>query len=340
MSTFTTLIVKALTFTSCASAAILPPAKSSAVEKRSPYRWNWVVAYGDELSDNGSGSYLADITGSPRDVYGFKTWTNGPVAITYLTQMLGTPMGWDYAIGGDNGGAGIGATINAKYTSMPPHIFSVQDQVQWYINNGSSDVSKTMQFIWVGQNDLSEHTDAFWIGDQKNADFAGNISTMIGAEVEKLVKAGAPAIFVANIYPKHKAPVTPQYLCTPPESPNQECIDNWGQIIQDANNAIENTLNGLDLTTEQKAKIIYYDVFSFMTGLMDPKTAAANGITAPMNEYCDGNKDSPLDQWNDCMNEGHANNYYWMSFTNPTTHVHKLIAADMKKAIDAHYAEP
>ena len=161
---------------------------------------------------------------------------------------------------------------------------------------------------------------------------------MIGAEVEKLVKSGAPAVFVANIYPKHKAPVTPQYLCTPPDNPNQDCINNWGQVIQDANTAIEKALTTLDLTAAQKKKIIYYDAFTFMSNLMESSTAAANGITAPMNEYCDGDPQSPLDQWNDCMNLGHANNYYWMSFTNPTTHVHKLIAADMKKAIDAHFA--
>ena len=151
-----TLAINALSFIIGATAAALPSAERSAVEMRSSYPWDWVVAYGDELSDNGSGSYLADITGSPRNVYGYKTWTNGPVAVTYLTEMLGTPMGWDYAIGGDNGGSGIGATINAAYTPMPPHIFSVQDQVQWYINNGSSDITKTMQFIWVGQNDLSK----------------------------------------------------------------------------------------------------------------------------------------------------------------------------------------
>ena len=156
MFAFPASAINALLFVGSATAAALPSAENSAVEKRSSYPWKWVVAYGDELSDNGSGSYLADITGDPRDVYGFKTWTNGPVAATYLTQMLGTPMGWDYAIGGDNGGSGIGATISSTYTPMPPHIFSVQDQVQWYINNGSSDISKTMQFIWVGQNDLSK----------------------------------------------------------------------------------------------------------------------------------------------------------------------------------------
>lgn len=156
MLTFASSAVNAFLFVSSAVAAALPSVETPIVGKRSSYAWKWVVAYGDELSDNGSGSYLADITGSPRDVYGFKTWTNGPVAVTYLAQMLGTPMGWDYAIGGDNGGSGIGATISSTYTPMPPHIFSVQDQVQWYISNGSSDISKTMQFIWVGQNDLSK----------------------------------------------------------------------------------------------------------------------------------------------------------------------------------------
>ncbi|KAI9713033.1 MAG: hypothetical protein M1820_001018 [Bogoriella megaspora] len=334
MFSFTALAFVALLFNDQASA--------HAIQKRSSYPWNWVVAYGDELSDNGSGSYLANITGDPRDVYGFKTWTNGQVAVSYLTEMLGTQMGWDYAIGGDNGGAGIGATVNAEYTPMPPHIFSVHDQINWYINNGSSNIAKTMQFIWVGQNDLSNHTDAFWTGDPQNTDFATKISNYLSSEVSRLLQGGAPAIFIANIYPKHLAPVTPKYLCNLDNGPDAACnttISQWGEVITQANSAIKSALDNLRLSSDQKSKIIYYDVFSYMSSLLnDPMLAEKNGITMPVDQYCDGSHTSTLMKWDDCMVQGNANKYFWMSFTNPTTAVHKLVAGDMKRAIDAHYA--
>lgn len=44
---------------------------------------------------------------------------------------------------------------------------------------------------------------------------------------------GAPYVFVANIYPKHIAPVTAKYLC----GSNADCVSTWGQILQNANHA-------------------------------------------------------------------------------------------------------
>lgn len=55
-------------------------------QPRSNCPFNQLVAFGDELSDNGNGSYAHGITGSPANVYGFGTWTNGPVAVSYLVS--------------------------------------------------------------------------------------------------------------------------------------------------------------------------------------------------------------------------------------------------------------
>jgi phospholipase/lecithinase/hemolysin len=140
--------------------------------------------------------------------------------------------------------------------------------------------------------------------------------------VSTLLDNGAPYVFVANIYPKHVAPVTAAYLC----GTSTSCVSTWGSIISTANTAIESALAPFG------SKVIYYDVFSFMLDLIANKDAY--GLTAPTTSYCDGDASSPNDQWTDCMENGHADEYVWMSFVNPTTRVHELIAQDMKKRID------
>ena len=141
------------------------------------YPFNQVVAFGDELSDNGNGSYAHGITGDPANVYGFGTWTNGPVAVQYLAGLLDMPLN-DYAFGGCCGGGSFGATINNTYTPAAAQwdgkpVPSVHDQIRWnYTNPAPKSIKNSLQFIWTGENDLSEHTDAFWESDPKNDEFA------------------------------------------------------------------------------------------------------------------------------------------------------------------------
>lgn len=137
-----------------------------------------------------------------------------------------------------------------------------------------------------------------------------------------LLDNGAPYVFVANIYPKHVAPVTAAYLC----GTSTSCVEKWGSVISSANSAVEAALASFG------SQVIYHDVFSSMLNLIANKDTY--GLTAPTISYCDGDASSLNDQWTDCMEDGHANEYVWMSFVNPTTRVHELIAQDMKKTID------
>jgi hypothetical protein len=41
------------------------------LQGRSTYPFDYMVAFGDELSDNGNGSYAHGITGNPANVYGY-----------------------------------------------------------------------------------------------------------------------------------------------------------------------------------------------------------------------------------------------------------------------------
>ncbi len=299
---------------------------------RSAFPFNQLVAFGDELSDNGNGSYAHGITGDPANVYGFGTWTNGPVAVSYLAGLLGMEL-TDYAFGGCCGGSSFGATINNAYTPAAAQwdgkpVPSIRQQITNYTSPAPKSITSSLQFIWTGENDLSEHTDAFWEGDPKNAAFAANISARIVHNAERLINQGAPAVFVANIYPKHLAPVTKTYLC-----PDGGCVEAWGNIITSANDAIKSALAG----SKYADKLIYYDVFSFMVDLMNNKDQY--GLTQSLEDYCDG--DPAVAKWDECAAGSYvwegAQKFFWMNFIQPTAHVHQLIAGDMKKAVDAFF---
>ena len=81
------------------------------LSNRNTFPFTRVVAFEDELSDNGNGSYAHGITGNPANVYGFGTWTDGPVAVSYLTDLLGVTL-TDYAFGAAGGGSKFGATVD------------------------------------------------------------------------------------------------------------------------------------------------------------------------------------------------------------------------------------
>lgn len=327
-------------------ACAIEAAPASIAGTTNKYPFTNLIAFGDELSDNGNGSFAHGITGNPANVYGYGTWTNGPVAVSYLSNLLQVPLA-DYAFGGCCGGGSYGATLDDVYT--PPseaNAPSIQDQIGNYTSGTNGDVqraARTLGFIWAGQNDLSKHTDAFWQGDPHNAQFAGNLSSYTSQAVLKLLKAGLPYVLVANIYPKHIAPVTAKYLCG---GTNNACTQTWGNVITAANTQLKK-----DLQAKFGSKVIYYDSFTFISKLA--ANATQYGFTAPLTNFCDGMGD---ETWNQCMGtigalqkgqkstsdgvDGWAgsgmgwDSFFWMNFVQPTTRVHALVAADMKRTID------
>ncbi|KAK5119046.1 hypothetical protein LTR62_000257 [Meristemomyces frigidus] len=304
--------------------------------KRSAYPFNQLIAFGDELSDNGNGSYAHNITGGGTNNYGYGTWTDGPVAVSYLADMLGVPLD-DYAFGGSNGGSTGGSSINNTYTPAGAKLLSgemipsVHDQVfyNYTLIGAPENIGNSLQFIWSGQADLLAHTDWFWEGDPHNEWFASNISDRLVYNAEHLIELGAPYVFIANIYPKHRAPVGYTFLCG--TSVCSDVLGTLGKIIVQANTAIEQAVNA----SKYADKLIYYDVFTFIHNLIDNKDS--HGLTASATDYCDGT--AGVAKWDECAAGSYtwegATKFIWMTFVEPTTTVHQMIAADMKKTIDS-----
>lgn len=292
-----------------------------------------IVGFGDELSDNGNGSFAHGMTDGT-NVYGYGTWTNGPVAISYMADALGLPL-TDYAFGGCCGGGSAGATLDNTYTASDAGSPSLQDQVANYtsaVNGGALSAGQSLGFIWVGQNDLSHHTDAFWLGDPNNQKFADSLSSYTVSAVTNLLDLGMPYVFVSNLPPKQIMPVTPEYLCG---GTDNSCTETWGQVITNANQQLEQTL-----TSTFGDKVIYYDSFSYITNLAND--AVSLGFTQPLTKFCDGQGDQ---SWDECMVTGKTasgqteivgwDDFFWMNFIQPTTRVHQLIGEDMANTVKA-----
>lgn len=146
------------------------------------------------------------------------------------------------------------------------------------------------------------------------------MSTKISAQVKTLIDAGAPAVFVPGLYPKHISPSKEFYAA------DQAQFDTLGKAISDANDAIAKEL------AQYGDKAIYYDAFTKM--LNDWNSHSELGITKVGNEFCDGF--SQFD-WDLCVVDQQGNTFYWMQYLDPTTRVHKLLATDMYSTLQSHY---
>lgn len=164
---------------------------------------------------------------------------------------------------------------------------------------------------------------SFWLDDSKNAQFASDFSSKLAAQVKRLFDLGMPYVFVANIYPKHIAPVTAKYLC----GTSTDCVDTWGQVIKNANAAIESALKQFG------DKVILYDSFGYIEHVFGMATKYGFTATDTTTVFCDGFSDAI---WTDCMTNGHGSKYLWMNYVQPTTKFHWYIARNMKNQIKSH----
>lgn len=287
-----------------------------------------LVAFGDEMSDNGNGSYAHGMTGNPPKVYGgYGTLTNGPVAVSYLADLLGAPL-VDYAFGACCGGGKIGATIDSAYTPSDAGAPSVRDQITNHTNSGAPGVSRSMAIIWAGQNDLSKHTDAFWLQAPQKRRFRKQFCLYHCLERPEIDQCWSEEGRCVNIYPKHLAPVTKTHLC----GTSTDCVRNWGGVIQQANAKLKSTLASM---STGNVKVVYYDSFGFLTGPMS--NASANGFTQSLSYFCDGDPNDPNQKRDQCWNSKtmqlDATGFFWTNYVQPTTQVYKLMLADMLKTI-------
>ena len=134
------------------SALALPAPELETRTTSCPYKR--MVVFGDNLSDNGNGSYAHGVSGIPATIYGSGTWTNGPVCASYLSTHLGVSLSTNYAYGHAAGGSLFGATIDNSYTKSPAGAPDAIHQIKNYTSNSNTkiNINTTLHFLWIGAN--------------------------------------------------------------------------------------------------------------------------------------------------------------------------------------------
>lgn len=173
--------------------------------------WNELVVFGDSLSDAGN---FAALTGglypSPAFDYAPGRFSNGPVAVEYLSAWLALPMD-NHAVGGARTGTPVGGGSENYAEDTPEGALlalllgksygwlngtGLTSQVDSYVAGGSISADK-LYFVWAGANDY------FLPGAIATPEAAtatiDNALTNVHAALVDLYAAGARDFMVPNM---------------------------------------------------------------------------------------------------------------------------------------------
>ncbi|ORY58520.1 uncharacterized protein BCR38DRAFT_447535 [Pseudomassariella vexata] len=325
---------------------LLPPANSSnaptsnlkVASSQGLSQFTQLVVFGDNLSDNGNGSSAHGVAGNPSFIYGFNTWTNGPIAASYLSTLLSLPLNQNFAFGHAAGGSKFGVTVDNSFTQSDAEAPDAAEQILNYTTSpgfNKENAEKSLHFFWFGNNDvlpwLMNPRPHIFFGagaDEGNRVFATDLATRIADNVGSLLDAGARKVIVPNIYPRHVAPVVAAYFGL-----DAAAVEQYGGVIRSVNSQLKTRLEAFG------ERVIYYDAFRFMINMHEQaKNGGVDGIhfMTPGADICDGASKQAVpgtDNWELCQVQGRADEFYWMQFLDPTTHVHRLVAEDMAKVV-------
>lgn len=329
------------------SAAAASSSASAPAGGSGSYPFKDIVIFGDNLSDRGNGSSDHNAAGNPETIYGFKTWTDGPIAAEQLANTLKLPIKYDFAYGHADGGSKFGATVDNTFTQSDANAPAVCDQIKNYTTSGFYDkqtVGSTLHFVWGGNNDVIPwenkpkfHPFPEWgVSNSQNQQFCTDLANLLSAQAKSLTDAGAEHVFVPNVYPRHIAPVVQRYF-----SNDTNWVNTYGQIISQVNTNLKNNL--ATLAQQSGKKVTYYDAYGFLMNTYNAAVqSGANGINMmkPGDNICDGSFTDPVPGVSSLVycNQGHGDQYYWMQYLDMTAHVDNLLAQDMQKAIQTAYS--
>lgn len=318
--------------------------------------FNKIVAFGDDFTDNGEGSYAHGITGNPetgkgRMMWGNGTFTDGQVAVSYLSQDLNIPLTVDYAFGSSGGAQTIGSVCDTglvKHSEVHTYakllsgrtVPSALDQVANYTGSSfASDISNTLHYFWTGNNDVIASLG--WLGrfticvngecDPSADEFKSGLMKCLSTALNNLVDRGAKYILVPNIYPRHLAPWTTMWI-----TQEEGMLANFNDVIDDVNRRLKSEIDRIN--SARGSQIMYYDANAWIKqAVQDTSMSGVQGGDNGYTNTCvDGCRiqatDKPnWDVWaHNTVGHGEPDDFFWMTEVVPSTTVMASIAQDMK----------
>jgi phospholipase/lecithinase/hemolysin len=258
-----------------------------------------VIAFGDSLSDNGNLYGASSNTFPPDPPYWQGRFSNGEVAVEYLSGELGVPL-YDYAYGGATSGTNNYISIAYGFAGLP----GISQEVSSYVSSlgGGTADNQALFVLWAGANDF------FTYEYDQPTYYPGGSSELISSTVSNietgliaLENAGARNILVPNL---------PEVL------PGSNLADPYAS-------ALESMLTTLEGTSGFDAKLFRLDVLGIYNAVIaDP---AAFGFTNLLPCW-DGSSlcSSDIDVQNQTP--------FWDTSGHPTTAAHAILGHEMALA--------
>ena len=213
------LALAAALLTSCASMPAAPPR---------------VIAFGDSLTD--AGTYARHVQGRTAGKF---TTNPGPLWIEVVAQALGTSIGphrhagWGEApvvLGGLDYAEGSARIAQPRVPMDPANAggqsaLPVRDQVSTFLAEDGRFEARDLVFFWAGANDIFVHTFAAPQTPERGEALMREAARDLGAEVRRVLAAGAGQVVLLTIDDYGDAPATLG-------SPKRPMMSAWTRAFQ------------------------------------------------------------------------------------------------------------
>ena len=161
-----------------------------------------IVSFGDSMTDGGNTNELTFGLTPNGDYYGSRSFTNGPVWVEVLAQVLGLPIPKASQLGGARatnyayGGAESGDGLSNPVDPFPLDLRNVGWQIDEFIADGRTLTENSIVTLWIGGNCLvGVPTGAQAAADNAVATLAAHIKT----HLEELIGLGAKTLVTPNL---------------------------------------------------------------------------------------------------------------------------------------------
>ncbi|KAF2098701.1 lysophospholipase A [Rhizodiscina lignyota] len=221
---------------------------------------------------------------------------------------------WDFAFGGSD--------VSEEFEPLHhPYTVSYVNQVKQYIDYGHDKISyhgnrefldSTLVAVWIGINDSGD-------SGKYNVSFPAwyaNLTSTIFDSLSDMYALGYTQYMVLTLPPMNRRPGL--WNSSDPV-PSALQIEEWDTAL---NNSAKNFA-----AQHEKAEVRVYDAGAFLSGLLDEPDKYGFKITT---DFCQAYDQPDIDTNYASYGCLPLWEYFWYNSGHMTTHVHKLLAADIK----------
>ena len=284
--------------------------------------YSQIFVFGDSLSDSGSSFALTSGAIPPESPYFAGRFSNGLVAVEYLSEDLDLTLNPYYDDGAGNNFAVGGATTgtgNSNNDDIAPFLPGVtlpgvSEQINDYehsLEDGHADPD-ALHIVWVGPNDYLDY-----LGDVVPADPAFLLEAGIDNTVNnvtRLANLGAENIVVPNMPSLGRLPFSAEFQ---DEATSLTIAYNGGlSLALDNLNLGENSL---------ETEVVVVDLFSANENIVaNPEQFGLSNVTDPLL----------------LSEDPTATGFFFWDLFHPTTEVHALFAETISQTIEGEIPQP